>query len=165
MGRTSRRAWRRSDAAFGAVTGLLLAGCISGPVLRGYPGYPLLTFTVGAPADSVFYSLQPLLVEEGFPIDYSRAEQGLINTRRSLDMAEPVFLSIVLTAEEEGEGGARPAGEVSRVWIAGYLETETGPRRVNPDSGPLWSRLRDLSAALSRRLGGSEPTGPDEARS
>lgn len=159
-----RRRGRGTRAgALATAAGLLLGGCISGPVLHGYPGYPLLAFTVAAPPDSVFFSLKAFLVEAGFPLDYTRREEGLINTRRSLDLEKPVFLSVVFAEEPRAAaGGGESDPPMSRVWIAGYLETDAGPRRINPDAGPLWDQLRDVSAALSRRLGGTPPTGPDD---
>ncbi len=129
--------------------------CISGPILRGYPGYPFESFVVPGQADSVFFTLQPLLVDEGFPLDYTRLDSRLIATRRSERDDLPLFLSVVV-GEEANE--AR-----SRVWVAGYESTPTGPLRVNPDNESLWPRVQQVARNLSESLGGTAPTGPDGA--
>lgn len=144
------------------------AGCIGGQVLRGSPGYPFQTFAAPAPPDSVFLALQTLLDDEGFPLDYTRREEGLINTRRSDDPDAPLFLSVIVAADSAvtgaGGAGATDVGDEtrpgSRVWVAGFTETYGGPHRVNPNDEELWARVVEVSEALSRGLRGTPPTGP-----
>lgn len=131
----------------------LCAACISGPVLRGYPEYPFQTFVVPAETDSVFFDLQPLLVKEGFPLDYTRLDSHFIATRRSDIDQSPLFLSLVVGGDTPGAG--------SRVWVAGYQDTPNGPLRVNPDNQTLWARLEQVAANLSAGLDGTKPTGPE----
>jgi hypothetical protein len=130
----------------------LCAACISGPVLRGYPEYPFQTFVVPDQADSVFFDLQPLLLGAGFPLDYTRLDSRLIATRRSDVDQSPLFLSIVVGEEEPHIS--------SRVWVAGYQDTPTGPLRVNPEDETLWARVRQIARQLSASLDGTVPTGP-----
>lgn len=135
-----------------AIIATAVAGCISGPVLRGYPEYPFQTFVAPGEPDSVFFDLQPLIVQQGFPLDYSRLESRLIATRRSDIDQSPLFLSVIVGEEEPGVS--------SRVWIAGYQDTPSGPLRVNPDDETLWGRVRQVAADLSVGLDGTSPTGP-----
>lgn len=135
-----------------ALVGIGVAGCISGPVLRGYPEYPFQTFDVAAEPDSVFFDLQPLLVRQGFPLDYTRLDSRLIATRPSDVDATPLFLSVVVGEEEEGSS--------SRVWVAGFQDTPSGPLRVNPENEALWGRVRQVTVELSAELGGTPPMGP-----
>lgn len=136
-----------------AAAALLAAGCIGGQVLRGYPGYPFQSFVAPAPPDTVFFRIQTLLHEAGFPLDYTRREEGLINTRRAPPPAPPLFLSVVVAAGDEDEA--------SRVWVAGYVETYAGPQRVNPNDEDLWARVVEVSERLSAGLGGTPPRGPE----
>lgn len=139
-------------AATAAIVAGAVAGCISGPVLRGYPEYPFQTFVAPGEADSVFFDLQPLLVRQGFPLDYTRLDSHLIATRQS-DVEEiPIFLSVIVGEEQQGVS--------SRVWVAGYQATPSGPLRVNPDDEALWGRVRQVAIDLSVDLGGTTPTGP-----
>lgn len=138
-----------------AAVGIGVAGCISGPVLRGYPEYPFQTFLVPAEVDSVFFDLQPLLVREGFPLDYTRLDSHLIATRPSDVDEAPLFLSVIVGEEEPGVS--------SRVWVAGYQDTPSGPLRVNPEDEALWGRVWQVTAELSANLGGTPPTGPGGA--
>ena len=142
-------AWR--VAAIG-ILGAVLAGCISGPVLKGYPEYPFQTFVAPGEPDSVFFDLQPLLVRQGFPLDYTRIDTHLIATRRSDVDQSPLFLSVIVGEEEPGVS--------ARVWVAGYQDTPSGPLRVNPDDQALWERVRQVAADLSADLQGTSPTGP-----
>ena len=66
----ARHAAVRSLVLLGAAA-VLGAGCISGRVLKGYPGYPFARFDARAPADSAFFSLLPAVEAEGFPLDYT----------------------------------------------------------------------------------------------
>lgn len=146
----------RPALALPALTWLILAaGCVSGRVLTGYPGYPFASFSVPSPPDSTFLDLQEALEAEGYPIDYTLRDDGLINTRLGPDPAKPILLNIVVGADPDHDGW-------SGVWVAGYEEIPGGPRRVNPLDEVLWTDLMDLSGRLSERLGGSEPLGPDE---
>lgn len=129
-----------------------VAGCISGPVLRGYPEYPFQTFVAPGEPDSVFFDLQPLLIRQGFPLDYTRLDSHLIATLSSDIDERPLFLSVIVGEEEPGVS--------SRVWIAGYQDTPSGPLRVNPDNEELWGRVRQVAVELSVELDGTSPTGP-----
>ncbi|MFQ5889591.1 MAG: hypothetical protein ACE5JR_06010 [Gemmatimonadota bacterium] len=161
-GGDSRPAAARRSVPFGALPAArwsvllgatLASACIGGQILRGYPGYPFQTFATPAPPDSVFLELQGLLGDAGYPLDYTRRETGLINTRRSDDIAEPLFLSVVVGPDTASEG--------SRVWVTGFVETLTGPRRVNPKDVDLWAEVAAVSERLSSALHGTAPTGPE----
>jgi hypothetical protein len=130
-------------------------GCISGRILSGYPGYPFASFSVPAAPDSTFFDLQTVLVEEGYPLDYTHRNEGLINTQPGPDPAKPMYLNIVVGDDPNREGW-------SAVWVAGYEETPGGPKRVNPLDDVLWADVMGVSGRLSERLGGTEPLGPDE---
>ena len=121
-------------------------------MLRGYPEYPFQTFVAPGQPDSVFFQLQPLVVRYGFPLDYTRLDSRLIATRRSDIDESPLFLSVVVGEEEPGVS--------SRVWVAGYQDTPSGPLRVNPDDETLWGRVQQVAADFSAELGGTSPTGP-----
>jgi len=146
----SRRVIRRL-VTIGIVAGTV-AGCISGPVLRGYPEYPFQTFVAPGEPDSVFFDLQPLIVRQGFPLDYTRLDSHLIATRQSDVDQSALFLSVIVGEEDPGLS--------SRVWVAGYQDTPSGPLRVNPDDEMLWGRVRQIAADLAVELGGTSPTGP-----
>jgi hypothetical protein len=142
-----------ASAALLAVS--LAAGCISGRVLSGYPGYPFASFSIPGPADSAFFQMQTVLEEEGYPIDYTDREAGLINTQPGPNRAKPVFLSVVVGREPGREGW-------SDVWIAGFEQTGSGVRRINPLDEVLWPDVMDVSGRISERFGGTAPAGPDE---
>ncbi|MFW6085107.1 MAG: hypothetical protein ACODAA_07835 [Gemmatimonadota bacterium] len=147
---------RRAAAVVAAVAaaGLLVAGCISGRVLEGYPGYPFVAFDLPAPADSTFFSLQEELRAEGFELDFTERATGLVNTRPADRPAGRLFLSAVVDSTAEG----------SRVWIAAYRPVRDGARRVDPLDEDAWADLRGVAARVSDRLGGTaveEPPPPD----
>ncbi len=133
----------------------LAAGCISGRILAGYPGYPFASFSVPAPRDSTFFDLLEALEDEGYRIDYTLREDGLINTQPGPDPAKPLILNIVVGTDPEHKRG-------SSVWVAGYEQTSGGLRRVNPLDEVLWRDVMGISNRLSEHLGGSQPLGPDE---
>ena len=132
-----------------------LSGCISGRVLRGYPGYPFASFSIPSPPDTAFFRLQQSLEDEGYPIDYTEREAGLINTRPGTDPNPPVLLSLVIGDDPEREGW-------TEVWLAGYERTRSGDERINPLNDGLWPEVMAVSARMSERLGGTQPLGPDE---
>jgi len=144
---------RPAIGAFLAVS--LAAGCISGRVLSGYPGYPFASFSIPQPVDSAFFHMQTVLEEEGYPIDYTDREAGLINTRPGPNPAKPVLLSVVVGEDPDREGR-------TEVWVAGFEETGSGVRRINPLDDALWPDLMQVSGRISDRFGGTAPTGPDE---
>lgn len=148
------RGRRLLGAGLSLFTAFLAATCYSGPVLRGYPGYPFQSFTAPAPPDSAFLQLEDAVEAIGFPLDYSRRAEGLINTKPKVvtpDSAE-MFLNIVIGAADSTAG--------SRVWIAGYRRSPTGAIRVNPDDAALWTALGESATRLSEALGGTRPRGP-----
>ena len=151
-------------ALAGALAATLAAGCVSGRILEGYPGYPFLAFDVPGAADSTFFDLQRELQAEGFEIDFSERDSGLINTRPARRAGAEVFLSVVVDAVPAAAGGAPQGDASSRVWIAGYQPVRGGARRIDPLSETEWAALRELAVTLSGRLGGSavrEPPPPD----
>ncbi len=156
----------------GAAPGLLLlslllvaGGCISGRVLTGYPGYPFARFDTTMPFDSTFFMLQPAIEGEGFPLDFTILEEGLITTRSSELLGRPVFLNLVVEPlEHDDEGSESPKTTGARVWVAAYEETVSGAERVNPLQEDVWAGVMDLTERLSAAVGGSTPIGP-EARS
>lgn len=155
-----REAWRRrfvalAGAAVAGTSTVIMAGCVSGRVLTGYPGYPFASFEVPPAPDSAFYRLQYVLENEGYPIDYTDRESGLINTRPGPDPDRPLFLTVVIGPASSGSGR-------TEVWIAGFETTVTGARRVNPLDDALWSDVMAISARVSERMGGTAPVGPDE---
>lgn len=161
-----RRSSRRPPALAAAAASLLLAGllggCISGRILEGYPGYPFLAFDVPAATDSAFFDVQRELRTEGFEIDFSERDTGLINSRPAELAGREVFLSVVVDSIPAEGGAAAATG--SRVWIAGYEPVRGGARRIDPLSEAEWTALRELAARMSGRLGGSavrEPPPPD----
>lgn len=127
------------------------AGCVTGRVLEGYPGYPFLRFEVPASADSSFFALQGALADEGLEIDFSERPTGLINTRPLARDGREMFLSAVVDTA---------AGGGSSVWVAAYEPVRGGARRINPLDEEAWAALERIVARLSERLGGSAPEGP-----
>lgn len=152
--RRARPAARARSAALRslaiAVTLALAGGCVSGRILEGYPGHPFLAFEAPVDADSAFFALQEALGGEGFEIDFSERESGLINTRPVSAADGRMFLSAVV---DTAAGG-------SRIWVAGYEPVRGGARRINPLDEAAWSELERIVARLSERLDGSEPEGP-----
>ena len=134
-----------------------LGGCISGRVLEGYPGYPFLSFTVPVPADSSFFDLQDALRAEGFEIDFTERDSGLINTRPAVRAPGEMFLTVVLAAAPDDEYGPG----TTRAWVAGYEPVRDGAERINPLAEESWAELLGVAAALSERLGGTPPEAPD----
>lgn len=132
-----------------------LSGCISGRVLSGYPGYPFASFSIPEPADSAFFELQAVLAAEGYPIDYTDRESGLIATRPGPDGDSRVFLSVVVGPDPDQV-------DRSSVWVAGFETTTSGNQRINPLDEALWADVMSVSGRISERLGGSAPLGPDE---
>ena len=133
----------------------MAAGCISGRVLSGYPGYPFVSFSIPSPADTAFFALQEALESEGHPIDYTERASGFINTRPGPDPAKPILLSLVIGRDPEREGW-------TEVWVAGYERTRAGDERINPLDDTLWPDVMAISTRLSERFGGTEALGPDE---
>jgi hypothetical protein len=113
-------------------------GCVSGRVLSGYPGYPFATFAVPGPTDTTFFEIQEILVQEGYPIDYTDRDTGLINTQEGPDPAKPVRISVILGEDDERQGW-------TSVWIAGYEETPAGPTRINPLDKALWPGVMEVA--------------------
>lgn len=154
-----RRPSRRPPALAAAAASLLLAallgGCISGRILEGYPDYPFLAFDVPAAPDSTFFDVQRELGTEGFEIDFSERDTGLINTRPAELAEREIFLSVIVDSIPAVDGVASPDAAGSRVWIAGYEPVRGGARRVSPLSEAEWTALREVAARLSDRLGGS----------
>lgn len=132
-----------------------IPGCITGRVLSGYPGYPFASFSIPQPPDSAFFELQTVLEDEGYPIDYTDRESGLINTQTGPHPAKPMFLSVVLGSDPDREGW-------SAIWVAGFEETSAGVRRINPLDDVLWPDVMAVSTRISERLDGTDPLGPDE---
>lgn len=133
------------------------SACVSGRILEGYPGYPFLSFTVPAAPDSTFFRLQDALETEGFELDYSELDAGMINTRSSERAAGPLLLTLVV---DTASGGAS-TGASSRVWVAGYRLVPDGARRISPLREEAWADLREIAARVSDRVGGSPPEEPD----
>lgn len=141
------------------------AGCIGGRVLEGYPGYPFVAIDLPAEPDSTFYAMQDALAAEGFELDFSEPDDGLINTR-PVELASGVtFLSVVVGEPPPDRGppgvppfDASPPG--SRAWIAGYEPVPDGARRIDPLDEEGWAELRDVAGRLSVRLGGGPPLDP-----
>jgi hypothetical protein len=131
---------------------LSLAGCISGRVLEGWPGYPFLSFETPAPVDSLFFAVQRELVAEGFDLDFTERASGLVNTRPLEIDAMTMFVSVVV--DTTATGG-------SRVWVAGYEPVRGGARRLSPRREEAWATLRGIAVRLSERLGGTRPTEPE----
>lgn len=161
---------RNSDRSPGAAAVLGLAvlplvvalgGCISGRVLTGYPGYPFARFDTPLPSDSTFFMLQPAIESEGFALDYTILDDGLITTRSSELLGRPVFLNLVVEtmAQDDAVDSADPSR--TRVWVAAYEETVSGAERINPLQEDLWAEVMDLTARLSTAVEGSTPSGPE----
>jgi hypothetical protein len=147
--------------AAGAVVAavLALAGCMSGRVLRGYPGYPFARFSTSAPADSTFFLLQPAVEEEGFPLDYTLRDEGYIATRASEVAGRPVLLNLVVERASTGTDGTPDDGRTV-VWIAAFEETLAGAERVNPLEEEVWREVLEIAARLSAAVDGDVPEGP-----
>ncbi|MDT8436470.1 MAG: hypothetical protein RRA92_06910 [Gemmatimonadota bacterium] len=128
-----------------------LAGCVSGRVLAGYPGYPFVRFDVPADADGTFFALQPVLAAEGFPLDFTSRADGLVVTRNGTLAGRPAFLNVVV-----GEG----AGADASVWVAAWESRPAGARRIDPLQEEAWADLAALAARLSAAVGGGAPHGP-----
>jgi hypothetical protein len=148
----------------------LSAGCISGRVLTGYPGYPFARFETSMTADSTFFLLQPAVESEGFPLDYTIRDEGFITTRSTEMVGRPVFLTLVVGTNDEASSaknasdGAladRSVGH-SRVWVAAYEETVTGAQRINPLQEEVWSAVMEVTGRLSAAVGGTIPEGSSE---
>ncbi len=151
---------RRALVAGAVVAGALaLAGCMSGRVLSGYPGYPFARFTSPLPADSTFFRLQPAVEEEGFPLDYTLRNEGYIATRASEVAGRPILLNLVVEGGVAADGAEPPDGPTT-VWIAAYEETLSGAERVNPLEEQVWREVMEIAARLSAAVGGGPPTGP-----
>lgn len=133
------------------------SACVSGRILEGYPGYPFLSFTVPAASDSTFFMLQDALEAEGFELDYTERDAGAINTRPSERPAGPLLLTVIVDTASSGAS----TGASSRVWVAGYRPVPDGARRVNPLREDAWADLREITARVSDRVGGSPPEEPD----
>jgi len=133
------------------------SACVSGRILEGYPGYPFLSFTVPAAPDSTFFRLQDALETEGFELDYSELEAGAINTRPSERPAGPLLLTGIVDTASSGAS----TGASTRVWVAGYRPVPDGARRINPLREEAWADLREITARVSHRVGGSPPEEPD----
>lgn len=146
-------------SAASVATALVLAGCMSGRVLSGYPGYPFVRFSTPLPADSAFFRLQPAVEAEGFPLDYTLREEGYIATRASEVNGRPVLLNLVVESGSEG-ADAPPAAARTRVWIAAYEETLSGAERLNPLQEEVWREVTAIAARLSAAVEGDAPVGP-----
>ena len=156
----------------GAALGLTLiplllsaGGCISGRVLTGYPGYPFARFDTPLPFDSTFFMLQPAIESEGFALDYTTLDEGLVATRSAELLGRPVFLNLIVEslAQDDAAGSADRESGRSRVWVAAYEETVSGAKRINPLQEDVWAEVMDLTARLSEAVDGSTPIGPDSA--
>jgi len=135
---------------------LLAAGCISGRVLNGYPGYPFVSFAVPQPADTAFFRLEEAVQDEGYPLDYTERASGFIKTRPAPDSRPPVFLSVVVSSRP-GESDS------ADVWIGAFQVTSgEAAQRVNPLDEARWKDLVETSGRISERLGGTAPVGPAE---
>jgi hypothetical protein len=163
---------RNSSRAAGvrAAPGLLLlslllttGGCISGRVLTGYPGYPFARFDTSLASDSTFFRLQPALESEGFPLDFTILDEGLITTRSSELLGRPVFLNLVVEPREPDEAAESTGAESrgTRVWVAAYEETISGAERINPLQEEAWAAVMDVTTRLSAAVDGSTPVGPE----
>ncbi len=171
MRRPARRAQRRLGiglAALATCVAGLSAGCISGRVLTGYPGYPFASFETDMPADSAFFRLQPAVESEGFPLDYTILDEGFITTRSSELVGRPVFLTLVVGAGGDESSAGAPAVEMSsdgsmgpsRVRVAAYEETVTGAQRINPLQEEVWAAVMEVAGRLSTAVDGTIPEGP-----
>ena len=155
----------RAGAALGMMLLPLLisaGGCISGRVLTGYPGYPFARFDSPLPSDSTFFLLQPAIESEGFPLDYTVLDEGLITTRSAEYLGRPVFLNVVVEplVRNDSAGSPKPDQTRTRVWVAAYEETVSGAERINPLQEDVWAGVMDLASRLSAAVDGSTPIGP-----
>lgn len=155
---TCARRFRRLGCA--AVAAATAAGCISGRVLEGYPGYPFLQFDAPLPADSAFFAIQRAVTAEGFELDFTDLASGAVNTRPTERLGGDVFLTIVVGAVADSTRYV-PSRLSSKVWIAGYVRERGGAERIDPLAEDAWSDLEDIAARLSLRLGGTTPRGPE----
>lgn len=161
----ARRARRLGAMVFAAAT---VAGCISGRVLEGYPGYPFLQFDTPLSIDSTFFAVQRAVVAEGFVLDFTERSSGAVNTRPADRLGREVFLSIVVGVPGGvPAAGAAGAGDTTRaqtrVWIAGYVRRRSGADRIDPLAEEAWSDLAAIAERVSERLGGTRPRGPPPA--
>ncbi len=139
----------------------LCAGCISGRVLTGYPGYPFASFETSVPVDSAFFRLQPAVEAEGFALDYTILDEGFITTRSSELAGRPVFLNLVVESRDGASDASGAEGPLrTKVWIAAYEETVTGAERINPLQGDAWSSVMEVASRLSASVDGTPPIGP-----
>jgi len=163
---------RKSDRILGTGAALRLmllplllsaGGCISGRVLTGYPGYPFARFDSPLPSDSTFFMLQPAIESEGFALDYTILDEGLITTRSSEYLGRPVFLNVVVEplVQEDSAESSDPDQTGTRVWVAAYEETVSGAERINPLQEDVWAGVMDLTSRLSTAVDGSTPIGPE----
>ena len=163
---------RKSDRILGTGAALRLmllplllsaGGCISGRVLTGYPGYPFARFDSPLPSDSTFFMLQPAIESEGFALDYTILDEGLITTRSSEYLGRPVFLNVVVEplVQEDSAESSDPDQTGTRVWVAAYEETVPGAERINPLQEDVWAGVMDLTSRLSTAVDGSTPIGPE----
>ena len=163
---------RKSDRipGAGAALGLILlpllvsaGGCFSGRVLTGYPGYPFARFDSPLPSDSTFFMLQPAIESEGFALDFTVFDEGLITTRSSEFFGRPVFLNVVVEPllQDDSAGPSDPDQTGTRVWVAAYEETVSGAERINPLQEDVWAGVMDLTSRLSSAVDGSTPIGPE----
>jgi hypothetical protein len=104
----------------------------------------------------VFFAAGTALEDEGFALDYTLREEGLLNTRPAHVAGHPVLLNVVVEPVSPGGSGS------SRVWVAAYEDTRAGAERVDPLREETWSAVVAAVQRLSERLGGGEVSGPDE---
>ena len=146
-----------------SVLPLLVAagGCVSGRVLTGYPGYPFARFDTPMPSDSTFFMLQPAIENEGFALDFTTLDEGLITTRSSELLGRPVFLNLIVESLVQDDAAGSPDPNGARVWVAAYEETASGAERINPLQEDVWAGVMDLTMRLSAAVDGSTPIGPE----
>lgn len=141
---------------------LVAAGaCVSGRVLTGYPGYPFARFDTPMPSDSTFFMLQPAIESEGFALDFTTFDEGLITTRSSELLGRPVFLNLIVESLVPDDAARSPDPAGARVWVAAYEETVSGAERINPLQEDVWAGVMDLTTRLSAAVDGSTPIGPE----
>lgn len=132
----------------------LSSACISGRVLEGYPGYPFMRLDMPASPDTAFVDAQRALREEGFEVDFSSRERGLIQTRPLELERLGLLLSVVVGEAPDARAGAS-------LWLAGYDTRAGGARRINPLDEHGWRELQRIASALAGRLGSPPPVGPE----
>lgn len=155
----ARRARRLGAIVLVSVVAVTAAGCITGRVLEGYPGYPFLQFDTSLPVDSAFFAVQRAVVAEGFALDFTELASGAVNTRPVERLGRDVFLNIVVGAVPDSARQA-PGRVPTRVWIAGYEVARGGAERINPLAEEAWNDLAEIAASVSRRVAGTSPRGP-----